>query len=136
MHSILISHPHAVAISQDEREFFVALGARIARLRKDSQITQVQLAQTLGVSQPTVNAYELGQRRVPVSTLPLLARTLGVSLEDLIGQAPTAASRKRGPAPKLLQHMERISALPKAQQKFVLQVLESVLQQGHSASHR
>lgn len=50
------------------------------------------------------------------------------------GEPP--AARKRGPAPALQRHMERISALPKAQQKFVLQVLESVLQQGHSASHR
>ena len=129
MHSVITSHPHAVAISQDEREFFVALGARIARLRKDSQITQVQLAQTLGVSQPTVNAYELGQRRVPVSTLPLLALTLGVNLEDLIGQAPSAASRKRGPAPKLLQHVERISALPKQRQRAVMDVIEAMLAQ-------
>lgn len=129
MHSVITSHPHAVAITQDEREFFVALGARIAQLRKDSQITQVQLAQTLGVSQPTVNAYELGQRRAPVSALPLLARTLGVSLEDLIGQAPSDASRKRGPAPKLMQHVERISALPKQRQRAVMDVIEAMLAQ-------
>ena len=129
MHSVITLHPHAVAISQDEREFFVALGARIAQLRKDSQITQVQLAQTLGVSQPTVNAYELGQRRVPVSTLPLLALTLGGSLQDLIGQAPSAAARKRGPAPKLLQHVERISALPKQRQRAVMDVIEAMLAQ-------
>jgi hypothetical protein len=52
----------------------------------------------LGVLQPTVNACELGQRRVPVSALPLLARTLGVSVEELIGEPQTVA-RKRGPAP-------------------------------------
>ena len=61
--------------------------------------------------------------------LPLLARTLGVSVEELIGEAPGTAARKRGPAPKLQRHMERISALPKPQQKFVIQVLESVLAQ-------
>jgi transcriptional regulator with XRE-family HTH domain len=129
MHPFIHLHPHAVAINQDEREFFVSLGARIAQLRKDSQITQVQLAQTLSVSQPTINAYELGQRRVPVSALPLLARTLGVSLEDLIGQAPSAAARKRGPAPKLMQHLERISALPKPRQRAVMDVIEAMLAQ-------
>ena len=56
-----------MAISSDERAFFVALGARIATLRKNSHITQVQMAQAMGVAQSTVNAYELGQRRVPVS---------------------------------------------------------------------
>ena len=119
--------PH-VAISQDKREFFIALGTHIAHLRKGSQITQVQLAQTLGISQSTVNAYELGHRRVPVSTLPLLARTLGVSVEDLIGQEPSA-ERKRGRAPKLLQHLERISALPKPRQRAVMDVIEAMLAQ-------
>lgn len=58
-----------MAISQDEREFFVALGGRIAQARKDSHVTQIQLAETLGVSQPTMNAYELGQRRVVMQML-------------------------------------------------------------------
>lgn len=117
-----------MAISQDEREFFVALGRRIAQCRKDSHITQVQLAATLGISQPTMNAYELGQRRVPVSALPLLAKALGVGLKELLGES-TASAKKRGPTPKLQQHMDRISQLPKPRQRFVMQVLESVLAQ-------
>ena len=55
----------------------------------------MQLAQTLGVAQSTLNAYELGQRRVPVSALPILAK----SLEELIGVKP--ALGRRGPTPKL-----------------------------------
>jgi transcriptional regulator with XRE-family HTH domain len=129
MRRVIAKECPTVAISQDEREFFVSLGSRISRLRKDADITQVQLAETLEVSQQTVNAYEMGHRRVPVSMLPLLARTLEVSVEQLIGEAPGTAARKRGPAPELQQHMERISALPKPQQKFVIQVLESVLAQ-------
>ena len=64
-----------MAITQDERAFFIAMGGRIAALHKVNQLTQVQLAETLGVAQSTLNAYELGQRRVPVSALPILART-------------------------------------------------------------
>lgn len=117
-----------MAISQDERGFFVALGSRIAQHRKNSHITQVQLAETLGVSQPTMNAYELGQRRVPVSALPTLARTLGVSLEELLGESD-AAAKKRGPTPKLQQQVERLAQLPKAQQRVVMQMLDGVLAQ-------
>src|ERR1700733_2848483 len=54
-------------MTQEEKAFFKALGARIAALRKDSDITQVQLAQTLGVSQQTVASWEVGRRGVPVS---------------------------------------------------------------------
>jgi len=128
MHQIIAMERANMAISQNERAFFVALGNRIAQQRKDSHLTQVQLAETLGVSQPTMNAYELGQRRVPVSALPVLAKVLGVGLEELLGE-PTGTSKKRGPSPKLQQHMERIGQLPKPQQRFVIQVLESVLAQ-------
>lgn len=116
-----------VAISKDERTFFVQLGARIAQLRKAQGVTQVQLAEWLGVSQQTVNAYEVGRRRMAVSALPALAKLLGVSLEELIGEEPKPG--KRGPTPKLARHMERISQLPKTQQRFVLQMIETVLAQ-------
>lgn len=127
MAHVITAELNIVAITRDEREFFIDLGGRIAALRKDAHLTQVQLAQTLGVAQSTLNAYELGQRRVPVSALPVLAKSLGVSLEELIGEKP--APGKRGPTPKLQQQMERINQLPKAKQKFVIEMLEGVLSQ-------
>ena len=60
-----------------------------------------------------------------------LAQILSVPVDVLIGQHAPGASR-RGPAPKLARHMERISQLPKPQQRFVMQVLESVLAQAGS----
>lgn len=116
-----------VAISKDERAFFIDLGARIAHLRKEEGITQVQLAELLGTSQQTITAYEVGRRRVPVSSLPKIAKLLGVSVEALIGEE--AKPGKRGPAPKLQQQLERITRLPKTQQRFVMQVIDSVIAQ-------
>jgi len=46
------------------------------------------------------------------SALATLARTLGVSLEELLGEESAAAAKKRGPAPKLQRQMERIQHLP------------------------
>lgn len=64
---------------------------------------------------------------MPVSLLAPLADALSASVEELLGAEPK--SKKRGPAPKLERHLERISQLPRARQRFVLQVLDSVLQQ-------
>jgi len=116
-----------MAISQDERTFFVQLGARIAELRKSADITQVQLAEFLGVSQQTVNAYEAGSRRMAISALPPLARLLGVSVEELIGEP--ARPGKRGPTPMWQQKIERLSRLPKTQQKVVMEMLDGLLAQ-------
>lgn len=118
-----------VAISQEERSFFIAFGDRLAQLRKAQGLTQVQLAELLEVSQQAITAYESGQRRVPISALPLLASTLNVTVEDLIGVPAKQRAGKRGPAPKLQQQLERITRLPKAQQRFVMQMLDNVLQQ-------
>jgi transcriptional regulator with XRE-family HTH domain len=117
-----------IPMTQDEKQFFKALGARIAELRKTQGLTQVQLAETLGLSQQMIASYEVGRRRVPVSLLPAIAHALAISVEALIGEKD-ATPAKRGPAPKLLQQMERIQRLPKAQQRFVMQMIDTVLAQ-------
>ena len=119
---------YIAVMTQDEKDYFKVLGTRVAQLRKDQALTQVQLAEALGISQQMVASYEVGRRRIPVSMLQALAQALSVDIDGLLGDAAKARA-KRGPAPVLARHMERISALPKTQQKFVIQVLESVLAQ-------
>jgi transcriptional regulator with XRE-family HTH domain len=113
---------------QDEKLVFRQLGARIAELRKTHGLTQAQLAETLDLTLQMVASYEVGRRRVPVSLLPAIAEALAVSVETLIGQKD-AAPGKRGPAPKLQQQMERIQRLPRAKQRFVMDMIDTVLAQ-------
>ena len=119
-----------MAISSEERAFFVAMGERIAALRKAHNVTQVQLAEAIGVSQQTLQSYEVGRRRIPVSALPAVARTLSVSLEELFGEDKPAARSKRGPVPQWQQQIEAVAKLPKSQQQFVARMIETVLAQG------
>ncbi|ROZ61488.1 helix-turn-helix domain-containing protein [Ramlibacter sp. WS9] len=113
-------------MTEDEKDYFKLLGSRIAQLRKAQGLTQVQLAEALEISQQVVASYEIGRRRIPVSMLPDLARALAVGLDELLGETAKARA-KRGPAPVLARHMERISALPKPRQKLMIQVIESML---------
>lgn len=118
-----------MSISAEERDFFVAMGERIAALRRANNVTQVQLAEALGVSQQTLQSYEVGRRRIPVSAMPVVARTLSVSLDELFGSEAKTARGKRGPASKLAQQIEVVSQLPKAKQQFVSQMIETVIAQ-------
>jgi transcriptional regulator with XRE-family HTH domain len=115
------------AMSPDEKAFFQALGVRIATTRKGLGMTQVQLAEELGIAQQVVASYEVGRRRMPIALLPRLARALAVTVEELIGEETRPG--KRGPAPKLLQRMERIRRLPRTKQRFVMDMIDTVLQQ-------
>lgn len=81
------------------------------------------------LTQQTVQAYEVGRRRIQVSALPVVARALSVSLEELPGEGKPAARSKRGPTPKWEQQIEAISKLPRARQRFVSEMLDTVLAQ-------
>ena len=66
-------------------------------------------------------------RRCQDITQVQLARALSVSVESLIDE--NAPPTKRGTAPQIQQKIERLTRLPKAQQRLVLQVLDGGLAQ-------
>jgi transcriptional regulator with XRE-family HTH domain len=111
-----------------DKAFYRELGARIATARKAQGLTQVQLAEALGIAQQTLAHYEGGKLRVAVALLPPLAQLLGLSVDELIG-TPAKRGGKRGPAPRLQQQIERLSMLPQAQQRLVMQMLDGVIAQ-------
>lgn len=129
MQHVNFSEIATMAISPKERAFFVRLGARIAELRKAQDITQLQLADALGVSQQTINSYEVARRRIPVSALPVLTRRLTISIDDLLDEPTKPVNGKRGPTSKLQQQLERVRLLPRAKQKFVIEMIDTVIQQ-------
>ena len=113
-------------MAPDEKAFCKAMGARIAEFRKGGGMTQVQLAELMGVAQQTYASWEVGRSRVPVASLPRLARALAVTTADLIGEEATPS--RRGPAPRLLQQIERIQRLPKSRQRFIMEMIDTALQ--------
>ncbi|MFP1814058.1 helix-turn-helix domain-containing protein [Lonsdalea quercina] len=123
----------AASISSEEQVFMTALGKRITALRKETGLTQVQLAQALNVSQQAVQSWEAGRRRIQISVLPAVARLLSVSLEDLLGGAPDRTPRKRGRASSLEQQLQVISQLPRNRQKLVSEILDAVITQAQQA---
>lgn len=58
------------------------LGARLRRLRKDRGLTQVKLAEILGISPSYLNMIEHNDRPLTVSLLLKLSEVLGVDLRD------------------------------------------------------
>ncbi len=121
-------------ISDDERGFFVKLGKRLAELRHRQGLTQMQLADKIGVAHQSLNAFEHGTRRVPVSLLPTLARALETTIEELVvGDAPRRLGT-RGPRSRIEQQVELIRQLPRAKQKFVVDMIDTVLAQAERAN--
>ena len=59
-----------------------SLGQRIARLRLDKSMTQVELAGRLGVSQPVVSDYENDVLRLPADVVARVSTGINQALQD------------------------------------------------------
>lgn len=58
---------------------------KIKELREDSDLTQAQMAEIIGITQRTVSYYENNQREVPISVLIKYANYFNVSLDYVCG---------------------------------------------------
>jgi|UniRef100_A0A486XW56 transcriptional regulator with XRE-family HTH domain len=112
----------------EEQAFYLELGQRLAGLRKQQGLTQTQLAEQLGIAQQTMAHYEGGKLRISVELLVLAAKVLNVPIASLLGEE-TSLHGKRGPASVLEKQLAQISLLPRAKQKFISQMLDTVLAQ-------
>ncbi len=111
-------------IKEESRAYFKALGARVTMLRKSRGMTQAELARAIGVSQQAVFAYELGDRRISVLVLTKLARIFSIPIGDLVGLSNPIRERKGRLSPRCVRHAERLQALSKTQQRFVVRIID------------
>ena len=98
----------------------------MARYRKEQGYTQLTFEHALNMSQQQITAFENGTRKVPVSLLPI-TKMLGVILEALLGHKEKTG--KRGSTPKILRQVEQLPYLLKSKQKFVMELLDTVIKQ-------
>ena len=78
------------------------LGTRIAALRREKEWKQDELAEKLGVSPQAVSKWENAQTCPDISLLPLLAKILGVSVDELL-----TGKKEEAPAVRMLPENER-----------------------------
>ncbi len=70
---------------------------RIRDLREDMDLTQKQIAETLGMSQTGYSKYETGENDIPTTILIQLARFYDTSIDYLLGETKV---RRRYPSVK------------------------------------
>ena len=101
-------------------------GKRLAEVRRTKGLSQSELADLLGVSAKAIDYYERRARNPSVDFVSKAAEALSVSFDDLVGGADKK-TRKPGPSKKLLRQLEQIQRLPKSKQRFVSELLDTVL---------
>ncbi len=108
-----------------------SIGERIARLRKDRELTQVELAERLGIVQPLLSRYESGRLQLPVQLAAPLACALGVTADQLLGleraQPPRQGTTIR---PRWRRRLEQIERLPTRKREALVSLIEAFLAGG------
>jgi transcriptional regulator with XRE-family HTH domain len=122
-------------IKKESRVYFAALGKRVTQLRKSRGMTQAELARALGVSQQAVFAYEIGDRRISAIILERIASLFRLTMDQLLGFAPEPV-RKRRLSPRAIRHAERLQALSKTQQRFVVRIIDVLEERNKPATAR
>jgi transcriptional regulator with XRE-family HTH domain len=101
-------------------------GKRLAAARKAKGLSQVAFAQALGTTRSNLAYYERKASNPTMDFIHRCAAILDVSAGELIGaQVP---KHRPGPPSRLQHQIEQISRLPRSKQRFVSQLLDTVLQ--------
>ena len=103
-------------------------GKRLSNLRKKTGYTQVELANELGVTQRMISYYEGHSEYPPSNLLPVMAKTLGVSSDELLGIEPL--KNNRHPDTRLLRRMQQIEKLNTSTRGQVIQIMGTFIENG------
>lgn len=101
-------------------------GARLSRLRKAAGLTQVELADHVGIIQALVSAHELDKLKLAAEMAVRYAKVLKVSTDELLGLK--TSKRTNGElSVQLVRRIKGIKELPPAQQKALLKTIDVFL---------
>lgn len=132
----LIDVHREMTIKSDSRPYFRKLGARVAVLRKSRQMTQEELGRAVGMSQPTIYAYELGDRRMSIVTLDRMARTFGVPLDFFRQSGDLKSIRQTRTSPRWVRQASRLQQLTITEQRFVVRIIDMLERHRHARERR
>ena len=102
------------------------LAARVVAIRKENGVTQVELAETLGVTQSMVSRIEKGDLRLNGEVIIKLAKLFKVSTDELLGVKPIKNDQPEI-SRRWLRRLKMINQLSKRDQDGIIQTVDRYL---------
>jgi Predicted transcription factor, homolog of eukaryotic MBF1 len=100
-----------------------AIAQRLAKLRQDAGITQLELAKKLKTTQSIVSRYERGELRIHAELLLELSKILGVTPNDIVGVSKKDTTNGKIPR-RFLTRLRNVHLLTKREQDTLAQTLD------------
>lgn len=108
----------------------MTFGQRLAKLRKARGFTQQKLADEVGISRRMVAYYEGQSQHPPTTHLPVMARVLKLSTDELLGATAIKQRPARGGDSRLQRRLQQIEKLDVPERRQILQLIDTFIEHG------
>jgi transcriptional regulator with XRE-family HTH domain len=102
-------------------------GERMARLRNDGGYSQRELAKETGISQRMIAYYEKQAQYPPTHVLPVLSKSLGVSVDQLLGIKENKGDGKKRDM-RLWRRFDQIERLDDKEKRKIMHLLDTFIE--------
>ena len=113
--------------------FNISLGERIREARRNSDLTQIQLADLINVNQAVVSYWENGKTVPTLENVIAISKELDISLDWLVlGRSTPTSQPEYGPILKSITF--KLKDLPETDQLFAEQLIDRLLGRGRGGT--
>jgi transcriptional regulator with XRE-family HTH domain len=110
-----------------------AIAERLAKIRRDSGITQVEMARRLKTTQSIVSRYERGELRIHAELLVTLSKILGVTPNEILGVAKKDVNTNGNIPRRFLSRLRDVHLLSKREQDTLAETMDALI---HAAQRK
>lgn len=105
------------------------IGERLARIRRDKGLTQVELADKIGIIQPVLSDYERGRLRPYSEMVARFCLALDVSADELLGLKLPRRDRSRDDPElrRIWKVFQLVASLPEKDRRAVIRLVNSLV---------
>jgi len=100
---------------------------KLSKMRNDRGLTQQQMAAMIGVGIAQVRRYEKGNSSPTLEVIKNIAKTLGISADELIFDKGEGVPNTRIMDKKLLEQFEMVSKLKPHDKEAIMTIIDSMI---------
>jgi len=100
---------------------------KLSKMRTDKGFTQQQMATMIGVGTAQVRRYEKGKSSPTLEVIKNIAKTLGVSADELLFDEGEGVAANRIMDKKLLEQFEMVAKLKPRDREAIMTIIESMI---------
>ncbi len=105
----------------------MSLGQNLAKFRKEKGLTQEDLVRLSGVAISQIRRYERDKSSPSLDVIIKLAKSLGVSIDEMVFDKATGVAVNKIVDRELLEQFEAISSMSEDEKYVVKKILEGVI---------